>query len=138
MDQSGKILQDIKLPKDRLGTNYVLSPDGSKAAYVESNSLINSNNNPDASIKVIDTKTGVIKEIVKASSLNDKNAKVEYRTVKKLDKDSKNVEEKKVPIIPAISSNIYWDSTSTALTFVYGNADSNTNKISTYVVSFDK
>ena len=64
MNESGKVLQDVKLSKGRitsgsLTSDYVLSPDGNKAAYVESNTEINSKNNElDVSVKVIDTKTG--------------------------------------------------------------------------------
>lgn len=157
MNESGKTLQDIKLPKGRFATaaftsDYVLSPDGSKAAYVESNSCINgkaanlSDADPNISIKIIDIKTGAIKEIVKASSLKDKNAENDYVMVKERDKDGNilkdkngNIKQKKMPRLPSIS-NICWDNTSTALSFTYGNSAivGNKNNINTYIVSFDK
>ncbi|EET88636.1 hypothetical protein CcarbDRAFT_0891 [Clostridium carboxidivorans P7] len=146
LNESGKIIQNLKLPKGRISSgsftsDYILSPDGSKAAYIESNNEINNNNNnekSDVSVKVIDTKTGDIKEIVKASSLNDKNEENDYITVKIKDKDG-NIKEKKIKRVPCIS-NICWDSTGTALSFTYGNSSDviNKNNINTYVVTFDK
>lgn len=150
MNESGKILENIKLPKGKISSgsftsDYILSPDGSKAAYVESNNGINSSNGingnddkSDISVKVIDTKTGDIKEIVKASSLNDKNEENDYITVKIKDKDG-NIKEKKIKRRPCIS-NICWDSTGSALSFTYGTSSDTVNKnnINTYVVTFDK
>lgn len=148
MDESGKVLQDIKLPKGRITSgslisDYVLSPDGSKAVYVERNMDKNNqaslnNNNLDVDIKVIDTKTGDTKEIVKASNLKDKNEESNYITIKIKDKDG-NIKEKKVTREPCIS-NISWDSTSTSLSFTYGSSiDSlNKNNINTYIVTFDR
>ncbi|ADK15009.1 MULTISPECIES: hypothetical protein [Clostridium] len=148
MNESGKVLQDIKLPKGRISSGvptseYILSPDGSKAAYVERNNEIShqvgsDNKDPDIAIKVIDTKTGDTKEIVKASSLKDKNEGNNYTTIKIKDKDG-NVKEKKIKREPGIS-NISWDSTSTALSFTYGSSSDPFNKdnINTYIVTFDK
>ena len=144
MNESGKVLQDVKLSKGRitsgsLTSDYVLSPDGNKAAYVESNTEINSKNNElDVSVKVIDTKTGDIKEIVKAASLKDKNEENNYFTIKIKDKDG-NLKEKKIKRVPCIS-NICWDSTGTALSFTYGSSSDVINKdnINTYIVTFDK
>ncbi|OAA95146.1 hypothetical protein [Clostridium coskatii] len=148
MNESGKVLQDIKLPKGRLTSgsftsDYILSPDGSKAAYVESNNEISrqvgsDNKNLDISIKVIDIKTGDIKEIVKASSLKSKNGENNYITVRIKDKDG-NFKEKKIKRGPGIL-NISWDSTSTALSFTDGSSSDPFNKdnINTYIVTFDK
>ncbi|APM37928.1 hypothetical protein [Clostridium kluyveri] len=148
MNESGKVLQDIELPKGRitsgsLTSDYVLSPDGSKAVYVERNMDKNNqtslnNNNLDVDIKVIDTKTGDTKEIVKASNLKDKNEENNYITIKIKDKDG-NIKEKKVTREPCIS-NISWDSTSTSISFTYGSSiDSfNKNNINTYIVTFDR
>ncbi|MGH4123985.1 MAG: hypothetical protein ACREV6_13750 [Clostridium sp.] len=134
MDEYGKKLQEIKLPKGRCDTTYVLSPDGSKVAYVEfSNGM---NTDPDPSIKVIDTKTGAIKEIVKDSSLKDKDAKIEYHIFEYIDRNGKNV-QKKLPVKMGIS-NICWDSTSAALSFTYGNSSLGNSQINTYIVSLDK
>jgi hypothetical protein len=133
MDESGKQLQDIKLPKSIFVPTYVLSPDGSKVAYVEYVDPIN----PDAEayIKVTDTKTGAIKEIVKASSLKDKDAKTEYRIFKYMDRNGKCV-QKKLPAKRPIS-NICWDSTSDSLSFTYGDSREGNSQINTYIVSFD-
>ncbi|OAA90538.1 hypothetical protein [Clostridium ljungdahlii] len=148
MNESGKVLQDIKLPKGRISSglptsDYILSPDGSKAAYVESNNEISrqigsDNKDLDISIKVIDIKTGNIKEIVKAASLKDKNQGNNYLTIKIKDKNG-NIKEKKIARVPCIS-NICWDSTSTALSFTYGSSADPFNKdnINTYIVTFDK
>ncbi|MBZ9625919.1 hypothetical protein G9F71_024230 [Clostridium sp. FP2] len=136
MDETGKELQDIKLPKGRLNNTYVLSPDGSKVAYVEYANAINTPPNHETTIKIIDTKTGVIKEIVKASSLKDKDAKIEYRTYHYIDKNGKVVKTK-IPIVLAIS-NICWDGTSAALSFTYGDYRTGNSQINTYIVSLDK
>lgn len=145
LNESGKVLQDIKLPKGKIShaaflSDYVLSPDGSKAVYIESDhDFLGKNSNPASSIKVIDTKTGAVKEIVKDSYFKDKNIQNESRTFKVPDKDGKIV-EKKVSIKPGIM-DIFWDSTGTSLTFTYGIYDpqNNENKINanTYIVSFD-
>jgi len=148
MNESGKVLQDIKLPKGRLTSgsftsDYILSPDGSKAAYVERNMdkshrATLDDKDLDISIKVIDTKTGDTKEIVKASSLKNKNEENNYITVRIKDKDG-NFKEKKIKRGPGIL-NISWDSTSTALSFTDGSSSDPFNKgnINTYVVTFDK
>lgn len=148
LNESGKTTQEIKLPKGRvtkgsLKSDYILSPDGSKAAYIESASYIgsnnNNNNNPDDSIKVIDTHSGAIKEIVKLSSLKDKNAPDNYAIVKKAKQDG-SIEERRI-IVPQYFSNIRWDSTGTALSFTCGDSvfanNTSTAPINTYIVSFD-
>jgi hypothetical protein len=124
MDEWGTQLQDIKLPKGRYSNTYVLSPDGSKTAYVDFDNPMGSEPGPDPDtyIKIIDTKTGAIKEIVKASSLKDENGKIV---------------ENKIPIKLSIS-NICWDSTSSAFSFTYGNSRSGNSQINTYIVSLDK
>jgi hypothetical protein len=148
MDESGKKLQDMKLPKGRFSvtatfaSDFILSPDGSKAAYIEGEQQIGTNgkignDENNTCIKVIDTKTGDIKEIVKAFSLKDKNAKIDYITMPKIDKKLNVIGEIKRPIVPAIS-NICWDSTGTALSFTYGSSEMGNRQINTYIVSFDK
>jgi hypothetical protein len=124
MDESGTQLQDIKLPKGRYSNTYVLSPDGSKAAYVDFDNSMGSEPGPDPEtyIKIIDTKTGAIKEIVKASSLKDENVKIA---------------QNRLPIRLSIS-NICWDNTSNAFSFTYGNFRSGNSQINTYIVSLDK
>ncbi|WML33346.1 hypothetical protein [Clostridium sp. OS1-26] len=145
LNESGKTTQEIKLPKGittkgSLKSEYILSPDGSKAAYIETASCIgsNNNNNPDDSIKVIDTHSGAIKEIVKLSSLKDKNAPDNYAIVKKAKQDG-SIEERRI-IVPQYFSNIRWDSTGTALSFTYGDSvfanNTSTAPINTYIVSF--
>jgi len=138
MDESGKQLQDIHLPKGRYNNDYVLSPDGSKAAYVEFADHIGTTKavSPDRSIKIIDAKTGAVKEIVNSSTLKDKGAKIDYNIFKSIDKNGK-VTEKKIPVIVSLS-NICWDSTSSALSFTYGDSLSGNSQINTYIVSLDK
>lgn len=146
LDESGKTTQEIKLSKGvyahgSFTSDFILSPDGSKAAYIEETPPINSekSSNIDSSIKVIDTHSGAIKEIVKVSSLKDKNSPDTYRTVK-VPKGDGTTQERKMLIRPSIS-NICWDSTGTALSFTYGDsrfsADENNASINTYIVSFD-
>ena len=140
LDENGKQQQDIKLPKGRLNSRYVLSPDGSKVAYVESDNTtieggLNNDTDINTSLKIIDTKTGVIKEIVKVPSLKDKDAKIDYITYKIKDKNGKIV-YKKVPANISIS-NICWEGTSDALSFTYGNSGLGNSQINTYIVSFD-
>jgi hypothetical protein len=65
LDENGKILKDIKLPECNSG-NFMLSPDGSKAAYAEGNAPKDA-----SSLKVIDTKTGEIKEVMKCSTISN-------------------------------------------------------------------
>ncbi|MBX4268643.1 hypothetical protein [Clostridium estertheticum] len=138
MDESGKQLQDIKLPKGKCYTTSVLSPDGSKVAYVEFDDQIGTTQAVAStpSIKIIDIKTGAIKEIVNASTLKDKGAKIVYNIFKSIDKNGKEV-EKKVPVRVGIS-NICWDSTSSAFSFTYGDSLAGNSQINTYIVSLDK
>lgn len=139
MDQSGKKLQAVKLPKGRCNDDYVLSPDGSKVAYVEFNDVQMKNvreTDLDESIKIIDVKTGAIKEIVKASNLKDKDAKIDYSIFESKDKDGKVIQKKR-PLVQSIS-NICWDNTSAALAFSYGNSSAGNSQINTYIVSLDK
>lgn len=130
LDESGKVLHDIKLPADREGGSYALSPDGSKAGYIEGRDLIDIGPAEDGdvqeAIKIIDTKTGNIKEIVKVSDL-DKKAEDDNGSTDKADSNG-NDEEKKAPN-KSYTSRIYWDSKGTSLFFRY--------KKNTYVVSFD-
>lgn len=137
IDESGKKLHDIEMPNGKVPRSFVLSPDGSKAAFIEDDCISNAiGYEPDATLKVVDTKTGAVKEIVKTTSLKDKNAKVYNGKYKELQKDGKLV-EKELPIIPQIS-NISWDSTGSSLSFNYGSkAAVDNTEISTYIVSFD-
>ncbi|MBC8061587.1 MAG: hypothetical protein H7Y18_13100 [Clostridiaceae bacterium] len=141
LDESGKTLQNIRLPKGRYSEDFILSPDGSKAVYVESpNHIGNASNvktvDSETFIKVIDTKTGDIKEIVKASSLKDENQKVDNQVVSIRELDGTITKKLMPPNMLAIS-NICWDSSSTAISFTYGNSESGNGPINTYIVSFD-
>jgi len=137
MDETGKQLQDIK---GRYTDDYVLSPDGSKVAYIECTNSISTtpylSHDPDQYLKIINVKTGAVKEIVNSSTLKDKGAKIYYTILKLTDKDGKEV-EKKVPVRVGIS-NICWDSASSALSFTYGDSGAGNIKIDTYIVSLDK
>ena len=140
MDESGKQLQYINLPKCIGNKDYALSPDGSKVAYVEFTNDISTtpylSHDPDQCLKIIDAKTGAVKEIVNTSTLKDKDAKNDYTILKLPDKDG-NVTEKKIPVTVSIS-NICWDDTSSALSFTYGDSRTGNVKIDTYIVSLDK
>ncbi len=123
-------------------TNFLLSPDGTKAAYIESdnkigNNTIGADDTDNTSIKVIDTKTGNIKKVVKASSLRDKNTKVDSTPDRKVDADGTVSIEMNKPMAPAIS-NVCWDSTGSALSFTYGDSQRDNSDINTYIISFDK
>lgn len=140
MDESGKKLQNIKLPKDRCNWDFILSPDGSKVAYVEFDNAIDTDikktSEPDEYIKIIDVKTGVTKEVVKGASLKDKDVKIDYTILRIKDENGKFI-EKKIPVSVSIS-NICWDSTSSALSFTYGKSQAGNTQINTYIVSLDK
>lgn len=145
LDESGKLLHNIKLPTGRvsanttltsitLGEQYILSPDGSKAVYVENLQNEENKSKPNDSIKVIDTKTGDIKEIIKASALEDKNAENDYE-ISQVKDENGNVKETKHYNKHYIS-NICWDSTGKSLSFTYNHSVKD-DKIDTYVISFD-
>ncbi|MBU3111953.1 hypothetical protein [Clostridium lacusfryxellense] len=140
MDKSGTQLHKIKLSKDRYSKDYTLSPDGSKVAYVEYADDIevapNPAIDPESKVKIIDVKTGITKEIVKGSSLKDKDVNNDYTMVEVNDENGKFI-KKKVRVGVSIS-NICWDSTSTALLFTYGASRAGNTQINTYIVSLDK
>lgn len=130
LDSNGQLIRNIDLTDYGLN-NFVLSPDGSKSAYIEqdnSKNISNSNtkqapvdlNNIQSTLKIIDIKTGATKEIIKC------------------------------PYI----SNITWNNTGDSLSFTsgrpyivniskndkgmtIGTATRNEN-ISSYVITFDK
>ncbi|MDS0527789.1 hypothetical protein NNC19_19030 [Clostridium sp. SHJSY1] len=145
MDESGKIIRNIDLPKGIQNSEFILSPDGTKAAYLEypneikpigDSSKSDNNGNTDICLKVIDIKTGDIKEIVKSSSLKDENDEVEYRNIKRpsLDESEK---DGKIQVKKGIE-NICWSSKGKELSFTYGNSSKNNTKINSFIVSFDK
>lgn len=131
IDTEGNLVKEIKLPKGIIASDYVLSPDGGKAVYVESDRpIISSGVAPERVLKVIDTKTGIIKEIIKVSSLEDENrGNSSLGTIVKKDNIYKS----------STMSNICWNSTGTAVSFTYGDSltDSNQDAVDTYIVSFD-
>ncbi|MDS0527788.1 hypothetical protein NNC19_19025 [Clostridium sp. SHJSY1] len=135
MDKAGSVVRNIDIPKGRVQSDYILSPDGSKAAYTEGNDVIKSKNydENESILKVINLKTGNVKEIVKSSTLKDENEEVEYKTIM-----SKSGEtERKVPIAKDIN-NICWSATGKDLSFTYGSSKFSEDKVNTYIISFDK
>ena len=136
LNEKGETVKEVKMPKPENPIGFALSPDGSKAAYVELNNtkssakdttlkngfdntksptepttlenaqvILSSNQNslPDNTLKIIDTKTGEIKEILSCKG----------------------------------AQNLYWDSTGTKLYLNSGSQFSTNDKISTIVVDFD-
>ncbi|MFT8315091.1 MAG: hypothetical protein ABF633_12735 [Clostridium sp.] len=134
LDSNGNVLRNIDFPYYSGPNNFILSPDGSKAAYIEYDNAKNNTTNTDnngkkaaidinnvlSTLKIIDIKTGATKEIIKC------------------------------PYI----SNIIWNNTGDSLSFtsgrpyitkkstddkgmIIGTATRNEN-ISSYVITFDK
>ena len=134
LDSNGQVLKNIDLPYYFGPNNFILSPDGSKAAYVEYDNAKNNTtntyangkkaatdiNNIPSTLKIIDIKTGSSKEIIKR---------------------------------PYISS-IAWNNTSDSLSFTSGRSyilEKSTNdkgrinfsttrneNVNSYVITFDK
>lgn len=85
LDSNGQVLRNIDFPSYFGLNNFVLSPDGSKAAYVEydnaKNNAINTDNNGkkvitdtnnvSSTLKIIDIKTGSSKEIIKCPQISN-------------------------------------------------------------------
>ncbi|AGK98443.1 hypothetical protein [Clostridium pasteurianum] len=82
LDENGQLLRNIDLP-DYGPNNFVISPDGTKAAYIEqdnSKNTANSSNteqapvdlnNIQSTLKIIDIKTGATKEIIKCPYISN-------------------------------------------------------------------
>lgn len=114
MDEGGKILQEIKIPKDRKSSGYQLSPDGTKLAYLEFDVELGFQEKyPNESLKVVNTISGKVEKIVKVSDLSEGN-------------------EGNIPVDKEISS-ICWDSTGTKLTVEFTNSPS--NNVDSYIIS---
>lgn len=87
LDSNGNVLKNIDFPYYSGPNNFVLSPDGSKAAYVEYDNAKNPNppnnttangkkantdvNNVPCTLKIIDIKTGSSKEIIKCPEISN-------------------------------------------------------------------
>ena len=122
IDVEGNLIQEIKLPKGRISSNCVLSPDGSKAVYVEGDAPINCTTKEQGIIiKYIDIKTGEINEIIKTASLKEASL------------DSSNEKMNQTFLI----KNICWNSTGTAVSFTYQSSLVDNNPINTYIINFD-
>lgn len=84
LNSNGQVLRNIDLPDYNLN-NFVLSPDGSKAAYIEYDNAKNNTTNTDtngkkaaidinnvlSTLKIIDIKTGATKEIIKCPYISN-------------------------------------------------------------------
>lgn len=145
LDETGKVLHEINLPAGRDDSEYTLSPDGSKVAFIEKNDCAKQREGAEEEpvLKIIDTKTGNIKEIVKGTALNDSNPDNDTETVNMMEPDRSNitdldnvnikdikwkVEERQVST-RHFSQDVKWDSTGTSLSVTYAK--------NTYIVSFD-
>ena len=74
LDSNGKVLRSIDLP-NFIPNNFVLSPDGSKAAYVveydDAKKATPAVTNVPCTLKIIDIKTGSSKEIIKCPYISN-------------------------------------------------------------------
>lgn len=126
MDEFGNKIRNIDVPKGVQISQYKLSPDGSKAAYQE----FSDNDHSEEFLKVMDLKTGEIKEIVKSSIFQDENEEGKITTLTIRDGVKIQVEKQ--------IDNICWSSNGKSLSFTYGNSQLNDPKINTYIVSFER
>ena len=128
----------MSLPKGRNFEGLTLSPNGEKCAFIEEDDFIGQGvkmedvSTLSNSVKVMDVKTGEMKEIVQLKDLIDRDNEEEFRKINVIGKVTKGVG----PVI----SGIRWDKTSSSLTFNYdyiSKKDGN-NYTNTYVVTFDR
>lgn len=139
LDASGNMLRNIELPKGISASSYTLSTDGTKVAYIEepvvdADTINTGTNKSNQVLKVLDIKTGSIKEIVNGDELEDKNVQNDYITRQIVDQNG-NAKEKNSFCKHSIS-NICWDSSGTSLLFTYSTSVVD-NKYDAYIVSFD-
>jgi hypothetical protein len=145
LDETGKVLHDVDLATGKYAKDFILSPDGSKVAFIEENNCIKQQEGVDEDpvLKIIDTKTGNIKEIVKGTALDDSNPDNDTETDTMMKPNISNVTDlnnTKIEVIKnkvveiristrQFSPDVKWDSTGTSLSFTY--------EKNTYIVSFD-
>ena len=138
VNKQGELLQNVSLPKGRNFEGLTLSPNGEKCAFIEEDDFIGQGvkmedvSTLSNSVKVMDVKTGEMKEIVQLKDLIDRDNEEEFRKINVIGKVTKGVG----PVI----SGIRWDKTSSSLTFNYdyiSKKDGN-NYTNTYVVTFDR
>lgn len=138
VNKQGELLQNVSLPKGRNFEGLTLSPNGEKCAFIEEDDFIGQGvkmedvSTLSNSVKVMDVKTGEMKEIVQLKDLIDRDNEEEFRKFNITDKVTKGIG----PVI----SGIRWDKTSSSLTFNYdyiSKKDGN-NYTNTYVVTFDR
>jgi hypothetical protein len=120
IDLDGKLIKDINLPKGRIMTNSVVSPDGTKAVYIESTAPTDSDGKEnEIVIKLIDIETGEITEVIKESQIKEKSLS---------SLDNYNLEVNRI-------SNICWNNTNNIMSFNFQSSKDDTD---TYVVNFNK
>lgn len=125
MDESGNTIRTIDLPEGIQDFDYKLSPDGSKVAYRE----LPDNDLSNEILKVMDIKTGEVKEIIKSSIFKSENG--EGKTTVSSKDNLKVLVGKQI-------DNICWENDGKDLSFTYGNSNANELPINTYIVSFEK
>lgn len=143
VNKQGELLQNVSLPKGRNFQGLTLSPTGEKCAFIEEDSCIDENggikerktiNN---TVKVMDIKTGEIKDVVQLKDLMDRDNEEEFISIHSLGEDEKEVVMKGIgPVI----SGIKWDKAGSSLTFNYDYTSKldGKNYTNTYVVTFDR
>lgn len=134
LDSSGNVLRNIDFPNYSGSNNFILSPDGSKAAYIEYDNANNNTNNTSNNTVRTTTDVNNVQSILKIIDINTGSSK----------------EIIKCPYI----SNIIWNNTGDSLSFTSGkpyfiekstddkgnmkmSATKNEN-INSYVITFDK
>ena len=143
VNKQGELLQNVSLLKGRNFKGLTLSPNGEKCAFIEEDSCISEEGGvKDRStinniVKVMDIKTGEIKEVVQLKDLIDVDNEERFIRFKGFDM---NGQETIIKGIGPVISEIKWDKAGSSLTFNYDYTSKvdGKNYTNTYVVTFDR
>lgn len=134
LDTKGNLVRTYELPLGKDYLNFSLSPDGEKCAFVEIDGYMNSNADPDyAVLKVLNIKTGEVKEVAKMKDLMNAEKESGYYDF------SQHVELKYSVRLFKIS-NLSWNKDGSSLMFNYSytSKEDGKNYTSTYIKEFNK